>query len=343
MKALVIGATGFIGVNLVDALLAEGVEVRAVRRKRSPTILLAKRKIEFVEGSIEEPGRLRDAMRGCHAVFFAAGYYPRYSIDRDGAIRTGIEGVRSVCEAAMDAGVAKLVFTSSVGSLARVSGRAANEDDRDERAPTDSVYRAVKWSMERAIEEYVARGLDAVTLLPGGCVGEFDARAGTNAILLAVIHDALPWWVDGTVNLVDVRDVALAHVRALRAPRGARYCLGGHDVRMRALLAMIAERYGGRAPTVELDAESARSRADSDERAAAQTNARVPFARELVDLVTLGQPVDNQRAIDALGIRFSPLEGAMDRAHQWYSRCGYLKSRPLIQTSAPPQESGSQR
>ncbi|MFO0558562.1 MAG: NAD-dependent epimerase/dehydratase family protein [Polyangiales bacterium] len=341
MKALVIGATGFIGVNLVDALIAEGIDVRAARRKRSPTILLARRTVEFVPASIEEPRAMREAMDGCDAVFYAAGYYPRYSLDRESAIEQGVSQVRAVCEAAMDVGVKKLVYTSSVGSLARVKGRAANEDDREARAPTDSVYRAVKWSMERALEASIERGLDAVTLMPGGCVGEYDARAGTGGILLAVASSALPWWVDGTVNLVDVRDVALAHVRALSAPRGARYCLGGHDVRMRSLLAMIAERYGGSSGAIELTAEQARARADEEERVAAANNKRVAFARELVDLVTLGQPVDDARAVRELGMTFGPLEAALDRAHRWYSRCGYLKTIPTNQPDSLQREGAS--
>ncbi len=331
MRALVIGATGFIGVNLVDALIAAGIDVRATRRKRSPTILLARRKVEFVPATLEDEASLDAAMTGCDAVFLAAGYYPKYSIDRDGAIATGVAGARRACEAALRARVSKLVYTSSVGSLARVSGRAATEDDIEREAPRDSVYRAVKWAMEREVERHVARGLPAVTLLPGGCVGPCDARAGTGSIMLAVAHRALPWWVDGTVNLVDVADVARAHVAALDAGAGARYCLGGHDITMRSLLALLVERFGGAAPERQLDAERARECADAFEREASASNARAAFARELVDLITLGQLVDNTRAQRELGVTFGPLEAALDRAHEWYSRCGYLKPHPMIQ------------
>jgi dihydroflavonol-4-reductase len=331
MRALVIGATGFIGVNLVDALLAAGIVVRATKRKRSATILLARRAVEWTDGSLDDRPSLEAAMRDCDVVYLAAGHYPRYSLDREGAIATGVAGVRNACEAARSSGVAKLVYTSSVGSLARVEGRPADEDDVGERAPTDSVYRAVKWSMERELDEHVARGLDAVTLLPGGCVGPSDARAGTGGILLAVLHRALPWWVDGTINLVDVADVARAHVAALDARSGARYCLGGHDVRMRDLLRLIVARYGGAVPEIELSPADARERADGDEREAAPKGRRVRFARELVDLVTLGQPVSDARAIAELNATFGPLEDALDRAHQWYSRCGYLNLTTTIQ------------
>jgi dihydroflavonol-4-reductase len=178
--------------------------------------------------------------------------------------------------------------------------------------------------MERELECFIAQGLRAVTLLPGGCVGPWDARAGTGGILLGVVRAELPWWVDGTVNLVDVADVARAHVLAAGAPSGERYCLGGHDVRVRWLLGHLAARFGGRVPAECLAPEEARARADAEEARAAPSRGRVPFPRELVDVITLGQSVSNAHAEHALGVRFGPLDDALDRAHAWYVRFRYL-------------------
>ena len=134
--------------------------------------------------------------------------------------------------------------------------------------------------------------------------------------VVAVVRGALPWWVDGVVNLVDVGDVARAHVAAARPTPSDRYCLGGHDVRIRWLLRHIAERYGGRAPDRELSADEARARADADER------------RELVDLVTTGQPVSSARARAELGTELSPLDDSLDRAHAWFVRHSYVPRAP---------------
>ena len=327
-RALVIGGSGFVGLNVVDALLAAGLDVRVTRRKKTPTIFLRKRPVELVSASLEEPIALRHAMEGCDYVLLAGAHYPRYSLDREGSIAKGVSGVRAACEAARDVGVARLVYTSSIATLARApEGRPADERDAASAIPEDSVYRAVKWAMEREVDLAVSRGLPAVTLLPGGCIGPWDLRLGTAGILVAVAHRALPWWTDGTVNIVDVGDVARAHVAALGAKGGSRYCVAGHDVMVRTLLSTVVRRYGGAFPAQPLPPAQARRRADEEERAAAPLHRRVAVPRELVDIACSGQPVSSARAHRELGIPDTPLHDALDRAYAWLERFRYVPPR----------------
>jgi dihydroflavonol-4-reductase len=329
-RALVIGATGFIGVNVVDALLAEGVQVRVTTRPGSATLLLRKRKVERAPASLEEPEALRRAMDGCDTVFLTGAYYPRYSLDLADAIAQGVPGVKNACDAALAAGVERFVYTSTIATLgAAPAGRIADERDVMPSMPEDSVYRAVKWAMEQEVEAACDRGLPVVSLLPGGCIGPNDVRVGSGAFIVGVVRGALPWMVNGTVNIVDVGDVALAHVRAAHAQPRSRYCLGGHDIQIRTLLERVASRFGGQVPTLELEAEEARNRAEADERAAAPKRERVAVPREMVDLITSGQAVSNARAERDLGIAFTPLDDALDRAHAWFSR---LKLVPPLQS-----------
>ncbi len=328
-RALVIGGTGFIGVNLVDALLAEGVAVRVTTRPSSATLLLRKRNVERVPGSLEEPEALETAMRGCDTVFLAGAYYPRYSLDLTAACEEGVRGVRNACEAALRADVPRFVYTSTIATLGPPPpGRIADERDVLPSMPEDSVYRGAKWAMEHEIEAARAKGLSIVTTLPGGCVGPNDVRIGTNAFLVGVIRGALPWFVDGTVNMVDVGDVARAHVLAAEMPSGSRYAIGGHDLRIRELLERVAQRFGGRVPELELGLEEARERASADERAAAPKRERVPIPREMVDLIGCGQPVSNQRAEQELGLKFTPLDEALDRARAWLARLKLVPNEP---------------
>ena len=102
-RALVIGGTGFLGLNLVDELLAGGVEVRATRRRKSITAFLRKRPVELVNASFDDALSLKNAMVGCDAVFHVAGYYPRYSLDRDAALSEATAGIDAVCAAALSA------------------------------------------------------------------------------------------------------------------------------------------------------------------------------------------------------------------------------------------------
>ncbi len=328
MKAVVLGGTGFLGINMVEALREAGHSVRVARRRAAAAVLLRRWNVEVCTAALDDIAALRKAMEGCDVVYLAAGYYPRYSIDLAGALDEAVRGVSNACEAALDVGVQRFVYTSSVGSLgAAPENRAADETDIPKELPTESVYRAVKWAMERAVDDAVARGLPAVTLLPGGCLGPWDVRVGTGGFLVGIAQGSMPWWVDGIVNLVDVRDVARAHVTAAESPVGERYCIAGHTVRVSWLLAHVAQRYGGVAPSECLSADEARARADREERIAAVTGARVALPREMVDLVTAGQAVSNARAEAALGLTLRPLDDALDSAHEWFARYGFIKRR----------------
>ena len=325
MRALVIGGTGFIGLNIVDALLASGAQVRVTRRKQSITALVRRRDVELVEASLEEPSRLREAMAGCDVVYLAGAHYPRYSIDFTETLDNGLRGVVNACEAAIAASVPRFVYTSTIATLDRPPpGRPADERDVPATIPTDSVYRAVKWAMEREVDRARLAGLDAVTLMPGGCLGPGDLRVGTASVIVGVVRGLLPWWVDGLVNVIDVGDVARAHVAAAAPTRHDRYALPGHTMRVPSLLRRIARRYGGVVPDLELTAQAARDRSLEDERNAAPQRERVAIPREFVDMATSGQRVASTRAEAELGLLVTPLDEALDRAHGFLSRFGFV-------------------
>jgi dihydroflavonol-4-reductase len=332
MRALVIGGTGFIGLNVIDALLAAGMTVRVTRRRQTATILLQGRSVELTHASLEEPDKLTRSMVGCDVVFLCGAFYPRYSLDLAAALVEGVRGVRNACRAALEARVPRFVYTSTLATLGRApEGRPADERDLAPRMPLDSVYRGVKWAMEREVDFARDRGLSAVTLMPGGCIGPWDVRLGTGSMLVGVVRRALPWWVDGTVNLVDVGDVARAHLAAAKPAPSDRYVLGGHNLALGALLRMIAARFGGSVPGEPLSPSAARARADAEERQAAPYRKRVPVPREFVDMVTTGQPVSSARARDELGLKTTPLHDTLDRAHAWFVRHSYIP-RPTVQT-----------
>ncbi|MCB9615954.1 MAG: NAD(P)H-binding protein [Sandaracinus sp.] len=327
-RALVIGATGFIGLNVVDALQARGVSVRATWRKKSITVFAQKRNPEWCLAELDDTVALEEAMRGCDVVFFAGGHYPRYSLDRRASIERGRADVRAVCTAAMHADVPRVVYTSSIGTLDGSVAGPVNADDRTVDPPRESVYRATKWAMEEEVDFALARGLDVVTVLPGACLGPWDVRLGTTGVLVALLNGALPWWVDGIVNVADVRDVAAVHVAAAEvAPRGARYAFGGVTTTMRALFEDLARRWGVRFPPEELDVAAAYIRADVEEAAAAPRRGRVPMPRELVDLVAWGRRVDSSRAALELGVVARDRETTLEDARQWLERMGHVPRR----------------
>ncbi|MCU0676375.1 MAG: NAD(P)H-binding protein, partial [Myxococcota bacterium] len=265
---------------------------------------------------LDDLAAMEDAMRGCDVVFFAAGHYPRYSLDGRAAIERGRADVRSVCTAAMRAEVPRVVYTSSIGTLDGSVEGPVNEDDRTPEPPVQSVYRATKWAMEEEVDFALARGLDVVTILPGACLGPWDVRLGTTGVLVALLNHALPWWVDGVVNVADVRDVANAHVAAAAemAPRGARYCFGGHATTMRMLFEEMCARWALPFPAEELD------------------------ARELVDLVTWGRRVDSSRAALELGVVARDHWTTLEDARRWLERMGHVpKTLPNTMPTTVPE------
>lgn len=327
-RALVVGATGFLGGHLVDELIARGVEVRATRRRQSFTVLLRRRAIELASATLDDVAALGRAMSGCDVVFFAAGHYPRYSLDRDDEVALAARGVRAVCDAALASGVRRLVVTSSTGALAPAPyGRAADERDIGA-SPPATVYGAVKWTIESELDAARARGLDATSILAGGFLGPGDVRVGTTAFLAGIVRGEMPWLVDGVVHVIDVSDVARAHVDAAELDGVApRYCLPGHTLRAAELFRRVADRYDGRMPPVELCADEARVRADRDEERAAPTRGRVAVPRALVDIVTSGQPIARTLAERDLAPRLTPIEVALDRTYVWFRDNGYLRGR----------------
>ena len=324
-RALVIGGTGFLGINIVDELLAAGVKARVSYRKKSITAFVSKRDVQLIRGDLEDEGSLVEAMQGCDVVFLAGAHYPRYSQCRELSIARGRRDVHNACSAAMRAGVKRLVYTSSIASLAQTRSGRVDEDDRPSECPSDSVYRATKWAMEGEVERARDAGLDIVTMLPGGCLGPWDVRLGTGGLLVGFITGSLPWWVDGIVNVVDVRDVAKAHVLAAMTDEPhARYCLGGTALRLRKLFRLVQRGHGGKFPETELDVVEAKAQADNDEREAMAQRLRVPMPRELVDIIAWSQIVDSGRAEESFAIQWRPLAETLDDACEWFARYRYL-------------------
>ena len=265
---------------------------------------------------------------GCDVVYFAAGYYPRYSTDLDTAVQRAREMARNVWESVAQASVPRLVYTSSTGLLDTPSDRRpADERDLPSTAPQDSVYRAVKWASEHEMQRARDAGLDVVSMMPSACLGPWDVRLGTGGLLVGVLSGKLPWWTEGLVHMVDVGDVARAHVLAGHMKHPAdHYIISGHSMYLGDVFRRLIRRFGGAFPTEQLDADAARARADAEEAAAEPKRERVPMPRELVDIITRGHPINADRSRTELGIAYARLNDSLDRAHGWFVEHRYLSA-----------------
>lgn len=253
---LVTGATGFVGSAVARALLARGRLVRALVRAGSERGNLAGLDIETVEGDLTDPASLARAVAGCEAVLHVAADYRIWVPDPGPMLRANVEGTEALMLAALAAGVGRVVYCSSVATL----GLTGTDAPADETTPCDpakivGVYKQSKYAAEQAVLALVrSRGLDAVIVNPAAPVGPRDIKpTPTGRMIADAAAGRMPAYVDTGLNIVHVDDVGLGHVLALERGRtGERYILGGENLGMAALLALVAAAGGHRPPALRL-------------------------------------------------------------------------------------------
>jgi len=273
LLALVTGSTGFIGSQLCRGLLEAGWQVRAFHRPTSRLEALHGLEVEHVSGDITQPESLKPALRGVEAVFHAAAMLgePRRP-EHMYAVTVG--GTRSLLSAAMEAGVGRVVLTSSVAALgppveleppgrfgfsrARSNGEPdafhlLDESHTWNYRPEWWRYGHAKYLAELEVQRAVARGLDAVIVNPSVVLGPGDINRVSGSIVIQVARRRVPVAVGGGLNVVHVRDVVRGHLAALeRGRRGERYILGGENLTLARFLDLIAAEAGVPAPRLIL-------------------------------------------------------------------------------------------
>jgi dihydroflavonol-4-reductase len=327
MKAVVIGGTGFLGLSIVEALKTAGHDVVATRRPSSNTIFLRRLKVPMLPVSFDDPDSLVAAMEGCDAVFFAAGHYPRLSIDTEVQVAKGVAMLKNVIAASRRARVKRFLYTGSVVTVARPHEPrpAVESDGMPQTAPDGSTYIAVKIALEREMMAAIKDGLPGIILLPAGCLGPFDHKIGTSFFIVSLAHRALPVFVDGEVNVVDARDAAKGHVAAaLKGRPGERYLLGGTNLRVSQMVQQVAQKLNVPLSGKCLAAGEAIRFAAEEEARCNGTPQRPVITREMVDLSVFGQYVDSTKAKSELGFQARPLSATLDDSIEWYRKNGYI-------------------
>lgn len=328
MHVLVLGATGFIGGHVARALAERGYAVRATRRARSVTTALDGVDVAFVPGDLRDRASLVRAMQGVEAVFHVAGYYPAHSLAPRQALRVAVSGMRAVLGAAAEAGVARVVYTSSLSTIGRPPADRLLADERDFYLPGSVAdpYFEAKWAMESEAYRAVATGHDVVVLCPTIVFGPGDVKPTSGIALLALARGLLPVYVEGNVNVVDVRDVAQAHVAALeRGRRGERYLLGGHNTTVGALM-QIGARVTDVAPPrgrVPVRVAQAVSKLAEVSTFALPQRPLLPIS-EAVEMIRNGQHYDTSKAQQALGLINRPIDETLRDALDWFRQHNYL-------------------
>jgi dihydroflavonol-4-reductase len=328
---LVLGATGFIGGHICLAALERGWQVRGLRRDPAATGMLGAAAVEWFTGSLEDAQSLAPALANVEVVFHAAAYYPSTGKDVARQVDAAVEQVRGVLRACREAGSPRLVFTSSLSTIGRPPvGADRPADERDVyRAGTlpRSAYYECKSAMEAEVLRAAAAGYPAVVVNPTVVFGPGDARPTTGALLLALARGAGLISLPGWLNVVDVRDVATAHLAAAEAGAvGERYILGGHNLRIAEFMRSVARAAGARTPWFELPR--------SVLRVLVRTGERLPGLSVLgnhLGAFESWQPLDSRKAVTHLGLHARPWSETLRDSLDWYRRHGALRpATPVV-------------
>jgi dihydroflavonol-4-reductase len=340
MTTLVTGATGFVGSSVVKALLARGQPVRVLIRAGSNRHNLRNLAVETVVGDLEEPSTLRRVVAGCKALYHVAADY-RLWAPRPGAMyRTNVDGTRALLRTAMDAGVERIVYTSTVATLGlEPDGQLADESTPSSIEDMIGHYKRSKYLAEQAVHELIDRdGLPAVIVNPSAPIGPGDVRpTPTGRIVIEAAKGRIPAYVDTGLNVVHVDDVAAGHLLAYeRGALGERYILGGENLTLGEVLTLIAVLAGRRPPRLRLSTGLVLPIAYLSEIAARLRRSGEPLLT--VDGVRMARKrmhYSSAKATRELGYRSRPAEDAVRDALDWFRRNGYLANIPEISVSPP--------
>jgi len=328
MKTLVTGATGLVGGAITRQLVQRGYQVRALVRSLARARHLQALGLELVEGDILDPASLRAACRGCNWLFHAAAIYEFWVPDPQTMVRTEVEGTRNVLEVARDEGISRVIYTSTAATVGEPRGLTGVEET-PHRGYFLSRYERAKFEAEQLAKQYIAQGMDIVILKPAAVIGPGDLKP-TGQALVNVLSGRLPAIVPGTLSLVYVEDVGLAHVLAAeKGHPGESYIVSAAVLSSRQLFHLACRLAGRRAPWTA-PPFLALAFAWICELWASLRGTPPLLTREAVRTVAHGFRVDGSRAARELGFTYTPIEQALREALRWYWQQGLLPRKPAF-------------
>lgn len=327
-KVLITGASGFVGSAVAHALAEAGYSVRGLVRSSSSRCNLKDLDIELVEGDICDAPSVARAIKGTRYLCHVAADYRLWAQDPEEIVRTNREGTRNLMEAALAAGVERIVYTSSVATL-KVNGNGIPADEKC-RLPIDDAIGAYKRSKvvaEAIVTKMIAeQGLPATIVHPSTPVGPRDQKpTPTGRIIIEAAAGRIPGYVDTGLNLVHVDDVAAGHLAALKQGKiGEHYILGGENVGFAAMLAEIAELTGRAAPRLRFPRGILYPLAFLAEAKARITNCEPFITRDGLRMAKYRMFFSSAKAQRDLGYRARPYQQGLSDALAWFRQHGYL-------------------
>lgn len=319
MRALVTGASGFIGGAVARALLRRGAHVRVLLRAGTAPNGPALADVEIARGDLRDAQAVSAAVRGCDAIFHVGALYS-FTAPLSEARAVNVGGTRNVIEAVRAEGT-RLVYTSSIATIGGMHDGVLPDEQCMPVGSPPGPYKQSKWEAEALVREEAQRGLDTVIVNPTFPVGVGDVRpTPTGCLIRDFLEGRMPAYVDTGMNVVDVDDVAEGELLAFdRGQRGERYILGHANLTMREFLEELAAIAGRKPPRFRMPHFVALGLAHADALVTGRLLGRAPriplegvrTAREIM----FASP---GRAVRELGLPQTPIREALAKAVHWF-------------------------
>ena len=324
-SAFVTGGTGFVGLNLIEQLVAQGWAVTALHRPTSDLRAIRRFPVRLAAGDLLDPASLRHAIpEGVDALFHVAADTSVWSKHDKRQTRINVEGTRNVVEAALATGVRRMVHTSTWNTYGLEQGEIS-EGSPQQGGRSWINYDRTKFQAEEAVRESVARGLDAVIMNPAHLIGRYDRR-GWARLIIAAHGRWLPGVPPGAGTFCHAAEVALAHIAAaLRGRTGQNYLLSGQDASFVELFRVINRVTGSSVPLRPLPAWLFRLSARANVALAGVTGREPEATPEGVAIVIARARVASRRAEQELGYRPAALHTMIDDSYRWLRAEGLLR------------------
>jgi dihydroflavonol-4-reductase len=326
VKVLVTGGTGFVGSQIVAALVGRGDSVRVLHRANSNLIMLEGLPVEHFLGDIQESDAVARAVAGCDLVFHVAAVASYWRAQRKRVYQVNVEGTRIVMEACLAAGVPRVVHTSSVAAIGIPrDGRPANENAIFDALSATFAYADSKHRAEAVVLQAVARGLSAVIVNPGAVYGAGDHNLISGSMVLEFARRSVPFVPDGGLCVVDVDAVVQGHLAAAELGRvGERYILGGENLTFLEIAADICAVVGRPAPRTTVPGWMLSPVAYAVDAVNRLRLGPTVVSGEQIRMAGLKVFYDTSKAISELGYPLLPFREAVEKTYRWYQQHGYL-------------------
>src|SRR5215468_2879206 len=251
MTSLVTGAAGFLGSHVTRQLVAQGEDVRVLMRPSSTNRAIADLSLEYVTGDLRDSASLKRAMQGVRRVFHVAADYRLWARRKREIYDSNVGGTKNVLEAAKRAGVEKLIYTSTVATIAVDRPQPPNEFTDAKLEEMVGHYKRSKWMAEQEVFKAAKAGLPAIVVMPTTPVGPWDWKpTPTGKIILDFLNGKMPGYVETGLNFVGVEECAAGHILVSeKGIVGERYLLGSENLTLKAVLDILSKITGLPAPS----------------------------------------------------------------------------------------------